>query len=122
MMMNERVHYFHDFGLSYFYRIKTMSWITADYLQSTIYVRTKCLVYMCIKKTGAKLSRPSNPSLSKRKSKSFIFVFYSLSFTSKRYPNTAVVVKGYYKCRFFDVNQSLWFPKVRRILIIMKII
>ena len=33
VMMNQRVHYFHDLGLSYFYRIKAMSWITADYLQ-----------------------------------------------------------------------------------------
>ena len=32
-MMNQRVDYFHDVGSSYFYRIKAMSLITADYLQ-----------------------------------------------------------------------------------------
>ena len=53
---------------------------------------------MCIKKTSTKLSKPSNPSLGKRKSISSIFVFYSLYFTSYCYPNTAVVVKGYCKC------------------------
>ena len=33
-----------------------------------------------------------------------------------------VAVKGYYKGCFFNVHQSLWSPKVIRILIIMKII
>ena len=33
VMMNHRIHYFHDLGLSHFYRIKAVSWITADYLQ-----------------------------------------------------------------------------------------
>ena len=32
VMMTHRVHYFLDLGLSYFYRIKEMSWITAEYL------------------------------------------------------------------------------------------
>ena len=50
VIMNQKVHYFHDFSLSYFYRIKAMSWITADHLQWTIYVKTKSRVYMCIKK------------------------------------------------------------------------
>ena len=49
VIMNHRVHYFRDLGLSYFYRIKTMSLITADHLQWTIYVK-KSRVYMCIKK------------------------------------------------------------------------
>ena len=41
-MMNDRVHYFHDLGLSYLYHIKAMSWITADYLQWTyMYVHKK---------------------------------------------------------------------------------
>ena len=48
--MNHRVHYFHDFGLSYFYHIKTMSLITADHMQWTIYVKTKSRVYMCVQK------------------------------------------------------------------------
>ena len=50
VIMNLRVHYFHDLGLSYFYRIKAISLITADHLQWTIYVKTKSLVYMRIKK------------------------------------------------------------------------
>ena len=33
------------------------------------------------------------------------------------YPNTAVAVKGDYKCRFFNVHQSLSSPKVRKISI-----
>ena len=41
VIMNHNVHYFHDLGLSYFYRIKAMSLITADHLQWTIYVKTK---------------------------------------------------------------------------------
>ena len=49
VIMNYRVHYFHDLGLSYFYHIKTMSMIRADHLQWTIYVKTKSRVYMCIK-------------------------------------------------------------------------
>ena len=52
VIMNYRVHYFHDLGLSYFYHIKTMSMIRADHLQWTIYVKTKSRVYMCIKKLG----------------------------------------------------------------------
>ena len=39
-------HDFHDLGLSYFYRIKAMSFITADHLQWTIFVKTKSRVYM----------------------------------------------------------------------------
>ena len=50
VIKDQRVHYFQDLGLSYFYRIKTLSWITADYLQWTIYVKTKSRFYMCIKK------------------------------------------------------------------------
>ena len=106
------VHFFLDLVLSYFYRIKAMSWITAEYLQCATYVKTKSRVYMYIKKTRKKLSRPSNPSLGKWKSVSFIFVLYPLSCTSQRYPNTALAVKGYYKCRFFKVHQPLWCPKV----------
>ena len=34
--------------------------------------------------------------------------------------NTAVAVKGYYKCRFFNVHQSLSPLKVIRVSIIMK--
>ena len=33
VIMNHRVHYIHDLGLSYFYRIKAMSLITAEHLQ-----------------------------------------------------------------------------------------
>ena len=33
VIMNHMVHYFHDLGLSYLYRIKAMSLITADHLQ-----------------------------------------------------------------------------------------
>ena len=74
------------------------------------------------KKARTKLLRPSNPSLGRWKSTCFIFVFYPLSFSRQRYPNTAVAVKGYYKYRFLNLYQSLWSPKVIGILIIMKII
>ena len=57
VMMNQSVHKFYDLGISYVYRIKAISWITADYLQWKFYVKTKSLVYMC-----KKLSRPCNPS------------------------------------------------------------
>ena len=50
VMMIQRVHYFLDLGQSYFYCIKGISWITAEYLQWTIYVKTKNHVYMYIKK------------------------------------------------------------------------
>ena len=50
VIMNHRVHYFHDLGLSCFYNIKATSLITAGHLQWTIYVKTKSVVYMCIKK------------------------------------------------------------------------
>ena len=50
VMMNQRVHYFHDLGLSNFYRIKIISSITADYLQWNIYLKTKSRVYMSKKK------------------------------------------------------------------------
>ena len=116
-----RVHYFLDLSLSYFYRVKGMSWITVEHWQWTIYVKTKRHVYMYIKKASKKLSRSSNPS-GKWRSLSFIFVFYPLSCTCCRYPNTAVAVQGHFKCRFFNIHQSLWSPKVIRILMIMKII
>ena len=74
------------------------------------------------KKASAKLSRPSNFSLGKWKCISFIFVFYPFSFTRERYRHTAVAVNSYYKCRFFNVHQSLLSPSVIRISIIMKII
>ena len=64
VIINHRVHYPLDSGLSYFYRIKAISWITADQLQWTVYVKTKSRVYMH-KKASTKLSRPSNPSLGK---------------------------------------------------------
>ena len=60
VIMNHRVHYFHGLGLSYFYRIKTMSLITADHLQRTIYVKAKSRVFIGIKKTSTKHSSPSN--------------------------------------------------------------
>ena len=65
VIMNHRIQYFHDLVLSCFCHIKTMSLITADHLQWTIYVKTKNAVFMYIKKTSTKLSRPSNPSLGK---------------------------------------------------------
>ena len=121
VIMNHRVHCFHD--LIYFYRIKAMSLITFDHLQWTIYVKAKSRVYMCIKKTSAKFSRPSSPSSGKWKCISFIFVFYPFSFTSQRYPNIAVAVKDLHKGRFFNVHQSFLPPKVIRILMkIMNII
>ena len=46
----------------------------------------------------------------------------SLSFSCYPYPSAVVAVKGYYKCKSFNVHQSFWSPKVIRILIIMKII
>ena len=51
VMMNETVHYFHDQCLYCFYRTKALSWVTADYLQQAIYVKTKNRVYRCTKKT-----------------------------------------------------------------------
>ena len=49
VIMNHRVRYFHDLGLSYFYRIKAVSWMTADHLQWTIYV--KKAVFICAEKS-----------------------------------------------------------------------
>ena len=50
-MMKQRAHCFHDFGLPYIYRIKAMSWITADYLQwtlkSLIKYMEKCIFHIC---------------------------------------------------------------------------
>ena len=60
-----RVHYFLDLDQSFYDHIKGMSWITAEHLQWTIYVKTKSHVYVYIKKTSKTLSRPSNPSLGK---------------------------------------------------------
>ena len=78
VIMNQRVHYFLDLGLSYFDHIKAMSWITAEYLQWTIYVKTKSRVCMYIKKLYIKkIFRPSNPLLGKWR-----IVFYPLSCTS----------------------------------------
>ena len=65
VIMNHMIHYFHDLGQCYFDWIKAITLITADHLQWNIYVKTKSHVYVCIKKTSAKLSRPSNPSLGK---------------------------------------------------------
>ena len=48
-MMTQRVHYFLDLDLSYFYRIKGMSWIIAEYLQLTIYVKQKAM-FICTQK------------------------------------------------------------------------
>ena len=56
--------------------------VTADHLQWTICVKTKSRVDICLTKTNAKLSRPSNPSVGKWKCISFIFVFYPFFFTS----------------------------------------
>ena len=72
-IMNHRVHYFYDLGLSYFYRIKAMSLITADKLQWAIYVKTKSCVYMCMKK----LSRPSNPLLGKWKCINLWYLYFA---------------------------------------------
>ena len=85
VLMNQRVHCVHDFGLSYFDPIKAMSWITADYLQWAIYVKNvkrKSRVYTCVKKLAQKIFRASNPSLGKWQSIHFIFAFYPLSFAS----------------------------------------
>ena len=46
VIMNQKVHYFHDLKLSYFYRIKAISWITVDHLQWTIYGKKKA-VFVC---------------------------------------------------------------------------
>ena len=54
VMRNQKVHYFRDFSLSYFYSIKAMSWVTADNLQWTVYGKTKSHVYMPIKKNYRK--------------------------------------------------------------------
>ena len=56
VIIKQKVHYFHDLSLSYFYRIKAMPWIKADHLQWTMYGKTKSRVYMSIKKTSTKLS------------------------------------------------------------------
>ena len=49
VMMSQKVHYFLDMGLPYFSHIKEMSWTTAEYLQWTIYVKTKSHFYKRIK-------------------------------------------------------------------------
>ena len=77
VIMNQRIHYFHDLGLSYFYRLKVMAWIAADNLQWTIYVKTKNLHTI-----STKFFRFFNPSLGKLKSIFFTFGFYPLSFTN----------------------------------------
>ena len=53
VMTNQRVHHFHNLGVSYFCSIKALPWITADYLQWAIYIKTKSRVYMCIKNKPA---------------------------------------------------------------------
>ena len=124
VIMNQKVHYFHDFSLSYFYRIKAMSWITADHLQWTIYVKTKSRVYMCIKELAQNfpgLLIPHQVNQKVHLSYLYIIHIYSLSFTGQRYPNTTVAAKAYYKCRFFNAHQSVSPPKNIKILIIMKI-
>ena len=93
VMMNQRVHYFLDLGLSYFYHIKAMSWITAEYLQWTIYVKTKSRVYVN-RKTSKKLSRPSNPSLGKWKSVFFIFIFYPIILYKLALPKYSISCQG----------------------------
>ena len=105
VIMNHRVQHFHELR-PYFYLIKAdHSWLlTLDHICKN---KKPCLYVH--KETNTKLSRPSNPSLDKWKCTSFIFVFYPLSFTSWRYPNTAVAVKGHYKCRCFDVHKSFVF-------------
>ena len=50
VIINHRVHYFHDLDLSYFYCIKAKLLITANHLQWVIYVKTKSCAHMCIKK------------------------------------------------------------------------
>ena len=55
VIMNQKVHYFHDLSLSYLYCIKAMLLITADHLQWTIYGKTKNRVYMSIKKLAQNL-------------------------------------------------------------------
>ena len=111
VMMNQRVHYFLDLGLSYFYRIKAVSWITAEYLQWTIYVKTNSRVYKYIKKLAKNFPGLLIPQV-------LLIILYKYIC----YPNKALAVKGYYKYRFFNVHQSLESPKVIKILVIMKII
>ena len=82
VIMNHMIHHFHHLVQCYFYCIKEITLITADHLQWTIYAKIKSHVYTCIKKTSAKNSSPSNPSLDKWKCMSFIFVFYPFSLTS----------------------------------------
>ena len=66
VMMNQRVHHFHDLGRFMISTTsKSVSWMTADYLEWTIYVKTKSCVCIYMKKTSTKLYRPSNPLLSK---------------------------------------------------------
>ena len=111
VMMNQRVHYFLDLGLSYFYRIKAVSWITAEYLLWTVYVKTKSCVYKYIKKLAKNFPGLLIPQI-------LLIILYKYI----RYPNKALAVKGYHKYRFFNVHQSLESPKVIKILLIMKII
>ena len=122
VVMTQRVRYFLYLGQSYFYRIKKMWWVTDEYLQWSIYVKTKSHVYMCIKKLAKifpGLLIPHQVSDEVYLSCLYFIVLCILSI-SYSYPNTAVTVKGYYKSRFFNVHQSLWSPKFMRNLIIMK--
>ena len=50
VIMNHRVHYFHDSSLSYFYRIKAMSWITAGHLQWIIICKNQKAYFYVHKK------------------------------------------------------------------------
>ena len=54
VIMNPMIHYFLDLGQIYF--IDLLTFITADHLQWTIYVKTNSHVYMCIKKLAQNLS------------------------------------------------------------------
>ena len=125
VIMNHRVHYIHDLGLSYFYRIKAMSLITADQLQWTIYVKIKSRVYMCIKKLaqnfpGLLISHQVNGNVYL----SYLYFTHSLlqvSVTQIQQQLSRVTIritiKAYYKgycqgLRFFNVHQSFSPPKV----------
>ena len=81
-LSNQRMHSFHDLGLSYFYNIKAISRIIADYFAINHICKNKKSCLHVNKKTSAKSSRSSNLSLGRSTGISFIFVLYQLSFTS----------------------------------------
>lgn len=89
----KRVPCFHDLYLSYFCSIKTISWITFNYLQFDIYKDKKPCLYVHEKQTSTNFPALITPHQLNEKVY-LSCLCYPLSLTCQSYPNTAVAVKG----------------------------